>query len=60
LTGHANAELRNTLHGRLAETGFCSYTNLMRITFDPAKREQTLAERANEREKTRLAAYFNV
>ncbi len=25
--------------------GYCIYNNTMRITFDPAKRDQTLAER---------------
>jgi len=54
LTGHAKAELRNTLHGRLAETGFCSYTNSMRITFDPANRERTLAERGLDFEDAAL------
>jgi uncharacterized protein len=45
---------RGTVHARLAQTGFCSYTNSMRITFDPAKRERTLAERGLDFEDAAL------
>jgi len=34
-----------SLNRMLAAVGYCSYNNRMRITFDPAKRDITLAER---------------
>ena len=40
--------------GRLAQRGFRRYTNSMRITFDPAKRERTLAERGLDFEDAAL------
>src|SRR5262249_17080217 len=48
------AQVRTTAHPQLAEKGFCSYTNWMRITFDPAKRERTLAERGLDFEDASL------